>query len=216
MFDRKRLEPGQRRELIMEAALRLFAERGYHGVSLDEIAAAAGVTKPVVYDHAVSKEDLYSGLLERQHEELLAHIVAHLEATGPLEKRVRSALHTLFNWASDNPSAWQLLFSDDTTGDRYIASIHKTVQRRANREVAKRVLPVTDATSKQTEFRLEMIGEILGGATRSLIRWWHDHSDVPKTLLVETLMGVVWNGMATAVAESEPSPDVEVGNEGDQ
>jgi AcrR family transcriptional regulator len=205
MFDRRRLAADQRREMIIEAAGRLFAERGYHGVSLDEIAAEAGVTKPVVYDHPVSKGDLYAGLLERHHEELLAHIIEHLDAEGTLEERMRSALRTLFGWAREHPFAWRLLFSDDTTGDPHVASIHRRVQQRANREVAKRVLSGVQAEGADQVQRLEMAGEILGGATRSLIRWWHSHPEVSEEVLVDTLMKVVWSGMSTTIEGRRPT-----------
>lgn len=205
MFDRVRLGASERRELILEAAARLFAERGYHGVSLDEIAAEAGVTKPVVYDHAVSKADLYSGLLERHHAELLGHIVEHLDADGPLEERVRSALRTLFAWARDHPFAWRLLFSDDTTGNPDVATIHQTVQERANREVATLVLSALSPETAGEALRLEMIGQILGGATRSLIRWWLGHPHLPEEVLVETLMDVLWSGMRATLSEHSSS-----------
>jgi AcrR family transcriptional regulator len=199
MLNRKRLGADRRREMIVAAALQLFADRGYHGVSLDEIAAEAGVTKPVIYDHAISKSDLYSGVLQRQHEELLSHIVEHLDDEGPLEERVRSALRTLFGWARHNPFAWRLLFGDDTTADADVAAIHRAVQSRASHEVSKRVLSGIRATSQEEVTRLEMIGEILGGATRSLIRWWHTHPDIPEEVLVETLVAVIWRGMASSV-----------------
>lgn len=189
---RQRIGADARRELIAEAAVRLFAERGYHGVSLDEVAAEAGVTKPVVYDHAISKADLYSGLLEREHDELLVHVVERLDDSGPLEDRIRSALDRFFAWAMNHPFAWRLLFGDDTTGDRDVAAVHKTLQERANRAVAQRVLGGVVATDPQ---RAEMVGQILGGATRSLVRWWQDHPDVPKDDLVEAVMGVVWHGL---------------------
>ena len=62
---RRRLAPEQRRELILEAAGRRFGARGYDGTRLDEVAAAAGVTKPVLYRHFADKNALYLALLDR-------------------------------------------------------------------------------------------------------------------------------------------------------
>lgn len=201
---RQRIGADARRELIAEAAVRLFAERGYHGVSLDEIASEAGVTKPVVYDHAVSKADLYSGLLERQHDELLEHVVQHLDDAGPLEERIRSALDTFFTWAREHPFAWRLLFGDDTTGDPHVAAVHRTLQDRANRSVAERVLRDLPGGGSVGSRRAEMVGQILGGTTRSLIRWWYDHPDVPKDELIEVVMTVVWHGLGRATQGEGP------------
>ena len=67
---RRRLPVAERRELIVEAAGQLFGERGYDGTRLDDIAAAAGVTKPILYRHFDSKRDLYLALLARHREDL--------------------------------------------------------------------------------------------------------------------------------------------------
>ncbi|HEV2790334.1 MAG TPA: helix-turn-helix domain-containing protein, partial [Solirubrobacterales bacterium] len=61
---RRRLSAARRREVIEAAATGLFAERGYRGASIEEIARHSGVTPPVVYDHFPSKLGLYRELLE--------------------------------------------------------------------------------------------------------------------------------------------------------
>ncbi|HEX2050147.1 MAG TPA: TetR/AcrR family transcriptional regulator [Actinomycetota bacterium] len=193
MSDRTRLGAEARRELIVSAAVRLFAERGFHGVSLDEIAAEAGVTKPVLYDHAVSKIDLYSGLLEREHDELVAYVAEHVEG-GTVEERATSALRTLFDWAQDRPCSWRLLFDDDVTGDPHVASLHAAVRMRVNLEVAVRLLAATPAESRDP-LEVEMVGAVVGGAARSLVRWWCDHPGVPKERVVEAAAGVVSHGL---------------------
>ena len=63
---RRRLSAAARRELIERAATEVFAERGYAGASIDEIARRSGVTPPVVYDHFASKLALFTRLLERR------------------------------------------------------------------------------------------------------------------------------------------------------
>ncbi|HET8950596.1 MAG TPA: helix-turn-helix domain-containing protein, partial [Solirubrobacteraceae bacterium] len=67
---RRRLAPEQRRALIVEAAGRLFGEHGYDGTRLDDVARAAGVTKPVLYRHFADKTALYLALLERHRADL--------------------------------------------------------------------------------------------------------------------------------------------------
>src|SRR5919201_6218561 len=88
---RRRLPVGERRELITEAAGRLFGERGYEGTRLDDVAAAAGVTKPILYRHFASKRDLYLALLERHREDLPA-LAAAIPAEGRPEERLRAVL----------------------------------------------------------------------------------------------------------------------------
>src|SRR6516165_6947723 len=86
-----------RRELIEQAATSVFAERGYLGASIDEIARRADVSAPVVYDHFESKLDLYRRLLERTRNELLEVWREHLFVDGPAEERIPNALEA---WAT--------------------------------------------------------------------------------------------------------------------
>src|SRR2546430_6494223 len=89
---RKRLSAEARRELIEQAASEVFAERGYHGASIDEIAGRSGVSAPVVYDHFASKQDLYKRLLERHQRDLLDLWRVQLAGDDPPERRIRRAL----------------------------------------------------------------------------------------------------------------------------
>ena len=88
---RQRLPLAERRALIVEAAGRLFGERGYEGTRLDEIATAAGVTKPIVYRHFDSKRDLYVALLE-SHRADLATLIPAMPSEGSVEERLRAVL----------------------------------------------------------------------------------------------------------------------------
>jgi AcrR family transcriptional regulator len=83
--------------VIERAASEVFAERGYHGASLDEICRRSGVTPPVLYDHFASKLDLHKHLLERTRDELLQVWREHLAGDEPAAVRIPRALDA---WAS--------------------------------------------------------------------------------------------------------------------
>src|SRR5438046_5724801 len=68
------LGPERRRPLVLDAAFELFLEHGYDGTSMDAVAHAAGVTKPVVYDCFASKEELFTALLQREERRVLEQI----------------------------------------------------------------------------------------------------------------------------------------------
>src|SRR5882672_9015852 len=72
------LGPERRRPLVLDAAFELFLEHGYDGTSMEAVARAAGVTKPVVYDCFVSKEELFTALLRREETRVLGQIAAAL------------------------------------------------------------------------------------------------------------------------------------------
>ncbi|MGH2923027.1 MAG: TetR/AcrR family transcriptional regulator, partial [Solirubrobacterales bacterium] len=102
---RRRLPVAERRALIVEAAGRLFGERGYERTRLDEIAAAAGVTKPIVYRHFDSKRDLYLALLDR-HRDDLSGFVATMPAEGTTEERLGAVLEIWLDYVEARSYAW--------------------------------------------------------------------------------------------------------------
>ncbi len=95
----------------MEAAGRLFAEHGYDGTRLDQVAAAAGVTKPVLYRHFADKTALYLALLER-HRDDLASFEAAIPETGTLEERLRAVVEVWLDYVESHAYAWRMLFRD--------------------------------------------------------------------------------------------------------
>jgi len=92
-----------RREVIERAASEVFAERGYHGASLDEICRRSGVTPPVLYDHFASKLDLHKHLLERTRDELLQVWREHLAGDEPAAVRIPRALDALGELRAGTP-----------------------------------------------------------------------------------------------------------------
>src|SRR5437773_10637344 len=79
------LGPERRRPLVLDAAFRLFLERGYEGTSMAAVAEGAGVTKPVVYDCYPSKEELFEALLRREEARVLGEIQASLPDDADVE-----------------------------------------------------------------------------------------------------------------------------------
>src|SRR5918995_6995571 len=87
--------PGRRRR-ILDAAAEAFAARGYHATAVGQVAEAAGITKPVVYDHFRSKRELFVELLENTRDELLARGTEALGGDAPPVDRIRAAIDAFF------------------------------------------------------------------------------------------------------------------------
>ena len=104
-----RLKAPQRRARILEAAEQAFAARGYHSTSMDDIAAAAGISKPVLYDHFSSKLDLYTRLTESIRDELTARGAAAMASDAPPSKRIRTGVEAFFAFVEERPSAARVL-----------------------------------------------------------------------------------------------------------
>src|SRR5688572_25039987 len=119
-----------RRELIEREATQVFAERGYEGASIDEIARRSGVSAPVLYDHFASKADLHGRLLERTREELLAMWRENVLVDEPFEMMVPRAIEAWAAYVEAHPYAARMFFRE-TSGDPEAAAIHKRVQSEA-------------------------------------------------------------------------------------
>jgi len=188
---RKRLTRPARRELIERAATEVFAERGYHGASIDEIARRSGVTPPVVYDHFESKRDLHRRLLERHRDDLLSLWDRSLPGDDAPEVMVPRAIEAWARYVQDNPYAVKLFFRE-TTGDPEMRAFHDEVQAQARAAL----VPIMGRVAGGgDEAALEMAVEILRSGLTGLAIWWYDHPDVPREQVVAVALGVVWLGL---------------------
>src|SRR3954467_15790327 len=93
---RSRLSKADRMEQSLAAAHTLFAERGYAAVTMDEVAAEVGVTKPLLYNYFGNKEGLYAACMERAGDALSATIAASVAATGSPEEALRAGGQAFF------------------------------------------------------------------------------------------------------------------------
>lgn len=199
---RKRLSKRERRELIERAALGVFAERGYHGASIEEIARRSGVTPPVVYDHFESKLDLHRRLLERTREELLGLWAGYLPGDVAVEERVPAAIDAWARYVETHPYAPRMYFVE-TTGLPEIRAVHERVQAEARAALAVILGAQPGATAlggSDDPLALEMVVEVMRAGLTGLAIWWIDHPEVPRSRIVEAALGVVWTGLERKAA----------------
>jgi AcrR family transcriptional regulator len=180
---RTRISAGERRELVMRAAGRLFGRDGYAGTRIDDIAAAAEVTKPIVYRHFESKKALYMALLAK-HEEDLPTFTEGLSDMSPppdADALLRTILEHWLDYVRMNQHAWLMLFRD-RSDDEEIEQLRRRVSLRA-REVLAAFIAEQAGSSMPPE-EIEPTAEALRGGLAALALWWIDHPDVPKPVLV--------------------------------
>jgi AcrR family transcriptional regulator len=188
-----------RREVIANAASVLFAERGYRGASIEEIARASGVTPPVVYEHFASKRELYRALLERHFAELREVWGEHFVGDAPLEERVAKSFDAWFAYVEVHPFAGRVLFRYST--DPEIEAIHADVAAHSREAI----LPLFAAepgaenlAGSVTDEGTEMVWVVLRGVLQGLAVWWSEHPDVPRERVVTTAMSSLWVGFERA------------------
>jgi AcrR family transcriptional regulator len=172
MVVRQRIPGPERRGLILREAGRLFARHGYAGTRLDDVAAAAHVTKPIVYRHFESKKALYMALLDRHEADLPTFLEGRVE--------VPSILDHWLDYVRENSHAWVMLFRD-SSGDDEIRVRRRRVSLRA-REVLAGFIGERAGARIPPE-QVEPTAELLTSGLAGLALWWIDHPDVPKPVV---------------------------------
>ena len=179
----QRLPVAERRALVIEAAGRLFGERGYDATRLDEIAAAAGVTKPIVYRHFDSKRDLYLALLDR-HRDDLAGFVSAIPAAGSTEERLRAVLETWLGYVEARSYAWKMLFRD-TGGGPKIAARRREVHAQARAVLAEVIRSLSATPVPRRE--VEPLAELMSMGMAALVLWWIEEAAVSRAAVLDSL-----------------------------
>ena len=204
---RPRLTAGQRRAAILDAALEVFAVRGYHGASIDDIAVAAGISKALIYEHFESKRDLHETLLADHAGELFRRFEASAAQGGAGEERLRRGVDAFFGFVEERREAWRALFRDSADPD--LARVIDRLQDQATGVIVALSESDPDAPDLPAG-ELEMHARLLSGACQALANWWYDHQDVPRQDLVERVVAFAWRGLerltdSPAAPRSAPS-----------
>lgn len=189
---RRRLPAAERRERILAAAQEVFAQRGYHGSSLDDIAKASGTSKALIYEHFDSKRTLHDALLTEHASELARRFAANAASGAVGEERLRRGIDVFFAWVEERQEAWRALFRD--AADPELRPLIDRLQGQATQAIVSLVPPGGSAQ------QVEMYAQLVSGACQALANWWGDHPDVPRSELVDRVMDVVWDGLARATA----------------
>jgi AcrR family transcriptional regulator len=109
---RRRMRAPERRVQLLQVARKVFAQRGYHTVTMDDVATEAGITKPILYDHFPSKRDLYRGLLEVDLATLRKKIERALESSPGNRERIRASFQAYFDFMDEEGEGFRLLMKE--------------------------------------------------------------------------------------------------------
>src|SRR5580704_14040742 len=123
-----RLPAPRRRRQLLDVALDVFASRGYHESSMDDVAEAAGVTKPVLYQHFGSKRDLYLEILRDVGSKLMEAVVqATMTADSP-RQQVEAGFGAYFTFVGEHVNAFRLLFASGRQADDDFVAVTERVE----------------------------------------------------------------------------------------
>ncbi|MEU4835942.1 TetR family transcriptional regulator [Streptosporangium sp. NPDC023615] len=193
---RRRMSGKERREQLIEISRTLFAEKGFDGTSVEEIAATANVSKPVVYEHFGGKEGVYAVVVDREMQKLLAMVTEALSASHSLIKLERAAL-ALLAYVEENSEGFRILVRDShaASGTGTFASLINDIASQVEDvmvdEFAERGYEPTLAP---------MYAQMLVGMVALTGQWWLDVRTPPRQEVAAHLVNLAWNGLTGLAA----------------
>src|SRR3954462_3535741 len=173
---------------MVAAAERLFAEHGYHGVSMDEIAAASGITKPMLYEYFGSKEGLFLACMERARGLLFEAIGSAVRGTEDAEGALRAGIEAFLTVADAQRATWPVLFGE---GGRFNEAAGAIRAEQAGL-IAQLLRELPGWTREPDAQELDAIAHIFVGAAEAVAFWAVDHDDVTLERVADYLMAVLW------------------------
>jgi len=190
----------ERREQLLDIGRRLFAERGLEGTSIEEIAAHADVSKPVVYEHFGGKEGLYAVVVHREVERFLAMATRLLGGEDTMEKFEVAAVE-LLRYIQDNSDGFRILVRDSnpSSGSGTYASLIS--------DVASQVEYILGDVLKSRGYDPKlapMYAQMLVGMVAFTGQWWLDARRPELEEVAAHLMNLAWNGLS----KLDPSPQI--------
>lgn len=169
----------------------MFAEFGYHGVSMEQLADAAGVSKPVLYQHFYSKRELYLAVVRDAVTEMEAQVRKALEGTQDNRARVEGAISAYFDFIEDR--RFHLLFGASDLADDVVRSEVDGATTRVTEQVG--ALIAEDAGLSQPG--AYFLASAVRGLAMDGARWWAEHPIVPREEAVRLLARLVWRGLGS-------------------
>lgn len=192
---RTRLKGAERRELIVGGALTEFAERGYDAASIGRIAATAGVTRTVLYDHFTSKHALFVEVLDREQRELLGYLGEALRSQAPTEARWRAAFDAFFSFVEQHPLGWRLLYPHHPPSNSRGEGEYRRTRADSNRILADLLAADAQRAGLEPEtVRARALFAIHRDGLIAAARWWEQHPQVTRGEIVDAAMAALWTG----------------------
>jgi AcrR family transcriptional regulator len=173
---------------MVAAAERLFSERGYHGVSMDEIATASGITKPMLYDYFGSKEGLFLACVERARGRLFEEIAGAVRGADEPEDALRAGVEAFLAFANQQRETWTVLFGE---GGRFNEAAGAIRAEQAGL-IAQLLRELPGWERDVDEEQLDALAHIFVGAAEAIAFWAVERPGVTLDRVADHLMAVLW------------------------
>jgi AcrR family transcriptional regulator len=191
--ERVRMSGRERREQLIDVGRKLFASKGFEAVTIEEIAAKAGVSKPVVYEHFGSKDGLYAVIVDREMNALMGMVSDSLtDTSGGARELLEQAGRALFDYIETHNEGFRILVRDSpvsqSTGNfaSLLRDVASQVEARLAREFDRKGYPARLAP---------MYANMLVGMVALTGQWWLDVRKPKKEEVVAHVVNLAWNGL---------------------
>lgn len=176
---------------MLDAAVAAFSASGYHEASMDDIAARAGISKPMVYAYLGTKEELFVACLQREATRLIEAMVRSAAPGLGAQEQLSRGLRSFFAFVAAHREGWRVLYRQ--ARGPFAAEL-ATIRTRMVEVVAGLLRRAADA---RTERDVTVLAYALVGACESLADWLVDNADEPAEATADRLLRFVWPGVAS-------------------
>jgi AcrR family transcriptional regulator len=187
-----RMPRDQRRASLLDAASLVFTAKGYHAAAMDDIAEAAGVSKPVLYQHFPSKLDLYLALLDASCDSLVDVVSEALATNDHNADRVVATMAAFYTFVSSPSGEFRFVFESDLTGD---AAVQERLWR-VNEEIADLIAAVIGQDTALPPEQSKLLAISLVGIAQVSARYWASSADpLPVEEATSLVSRLAWRGI---------------------
>ncbi|MCP5027213.1 MAG: TetR/AcrR family transcriptional regulator [Actinomycetia bacterium] len=186
-----RLPAPERREQLLDVAIEVFGQRGFHNTSMNDVADAAGITKPVLYQHFASKRDLYAALLEAVGVELINRITGAVANAARAKEMVDLGFQAWFRFVAEEPAAFALLYSGESRQDPEFSRQAARVEQ----QLADTIGGLLDIPDLDHEHRRLLAHGIMGISEAVTRTWLNSGAVTDHDELAHTTAALAWYGL---------------------
>jgi AcrR family transcriptional regulator len=190
----------EREQQIIAVAVDEFATRGYTGASMVDIAAKAGISKPLIYQYFGSKDGLYLASLHQVAGDLVQRLeLAELSVDDTVASRIY-ALQAIFEALEPQRSAWQLLYDSSKPAEGPIADAARDYQARTQALAASGSKSFLAARDDHDPLDTEVLTAVWMGVVNTVVTWWLAHPEVSAAAMTQRcyrLIAAIWSDPAT-------------------
>jgi AcrR family transcriptional regulator len=206
---KKRLPALERRQIILQTAIKQFAIAGYAGSNLEQIARLSGVSKPILYDHFASKEALFLEVLKSIRSELLELGSDIVQVQGTTSERIRAAVLSFFGYVQKKPESMRVLLTL-ALGEPNLERLAFEIQEEVTTSLLELLINLQPMKlSKKQKRTMRFQVEFIKQGMHALALWWLNQPELElsKDQLTDTVMSVAWTGLERLFVAAQTNSD---------